>query len=137
MILIIGIKQMIKIAIKPITPILFLSNNEYPMIVSMASDKNLPAIGINLSTANLAVLIVTPSTVDVATPCIDIIPTNAVKMKPNITIADCFSKPESLVICTLDERLLTIAKTAEKNIKGNTIAFIIVPIKPIDPNKIG
>lgn len=136
-ILTVGIKQIIKITIRPITPMLFLSNNEYPIIVSMASDKNFPATGMNLSMANLAVLIVTPSTVDVATPCIDIIPTNVVKTKPNITIADCFNRPESLVICILDERLLIIAKTAEKNISGNTMDFIMVPMNPIDPNKTG
>ena len=113
-ILIIGIKQIIKITIEPITPILFLSNKEYPTTVSIASDKNPPTTGINLSTANLAVLIVTPSTVDVANPCIEIIPTKVVKIRPNIIIADCFNKFASLLTRTLDERLLTIAKTAEK-----------------------
>ena len=59
--LIIGYKIIKIITISPIDPIAFFIINEYPATDDMASEKDLPTIGMKLSTANLVVFNVTAS----------------------------------------------------------------------------
>ena len=65
-------------ATNPIIPIPFFKIDEQPITVSTASDKNFPIMGMKLSTANLAVLMVTPSTFTLI-PYIVVMPINMVK----------------------------------------------------------
>ena len=70
------------IIIKPIEPIAFFIINEYPATEEIASDSDLPTIGIKLSIVNFVVLSVTASIVEEVAPLIVRIATNIVIIIP-------------------------------------------------------
>lgn len=112
--------------IKPIIPIPFLSMVDDPITASTASDKNPPTTGTNLSTANLAVLIVIPS-IFVERPYIVRIPINIVKAADIIKVMICRPNSDNFPNSTLLDKLETMETINEKYIRGNITFLIITP----------
>lgn len=115
----------------------FFKSMVQPITVSRASDKKSPIMGIKLSTVNFAVFAITPSTLDVAIPCMVITPVNTVSMIPNKAMAMVLIKSASFETRILSDILLIIERIEEKITMGITIFFIKVAMTVKEVKTIG
>ena len=106
------------IIIKPIEPIAFFIINEYPATEEIASDSDLPTIGIKLSIVNFVVLSVTASIVEEGAPLIVRIATNIVIIIPWSQTVDFLINPQKFDNLGSVEILLANCNTNVIKING-------------------
>ena len=112
----------------PAIPTAFLTNKDAPITVSAASENIFPTTGTKFPVIYLAVLSVIPSATDAVAPFTETTPRNTVKKIPNrltLTFLNNLANWETLYLSDIE---LTIDKTEEKNINGNTTLYTNVPI---------